>query len=164
MNKGHKKAVTQVAIIASDNNMLQNGDIHPLDLVVTTSTDSTARTWSLMNGECHKVLVGHTGAVNCVALDPHNNRHVYTGGADSVIKCWDSITGDLLRDLKGHEGTILCLVSHNRILYSGSADHTARAWAMEYGECTRVYWRNTSSVTCVQYFKGIGISFVIQFQ
>ena len=143
-------------MIAGDEQMLQNGEIHALDLVVTTSTDSTARTWSLASGECHKILIGHIGAVNCVALDPHNKRNIYTGGADSLIKCWDSITGDLLRDLKGHDATILCLFTHNRILYSGSADHTARAWAMEYGECTRIYWRNTSSVTCVQYFEGIG--------
>ncbi|CAG2123610.1 unnamed protein product, partial [Medioppia subpectinata] len=38
---------------------------------------------------------------------------------------------------------------------SGSADHTARAWALEYGECTRIYWRNTSSVTTIQYYDGI---------
>ncbi|CAG2113302.1 unnamed protein product [Medioppia subpectinata] len=154
--EGHNKAVTQVAMITTDEQMLEKGCIHELDLIVTTSTDTTARTWSLLTGECHKVLIGHKGSVNCIALDPNNKRHIYTGGADSLIKCWDSITGDLIRDLRGHGGAILCLLSHNRILYSGSADHTARAWALEYGECTRIYWRNTSSVTTIQYYDGIG--------
>ncbi|XP_054162840.1 WD repeat-containing protein 86-like [Oppia nitens] len=153
--EGHDKAVTQVAIICNDEYRLQNGLIHELDLVVTASTDTTVRIWTLITGECHKVLVGHKGPVNCVVSDSNNKRHVYTGGADAVIKCWDVITGDLIRDLKGHESAILCLTSHNRILYSGSADQTARAWAMEYGECTRVYWRNTNAVTCVQYYDGI---------
>lgn len=144
-------------MIATDELMLQNGRIHPMDLLITTSTDSTVRTWFLVNGERHKVMVGHRGAVNCLALDPHNKHHAYTGGADGLIKCWDLITGELIRDLKGHEDTVLCLVTHKRILYSGSADHTARAWAIEYGECTRTYWRNTSSVSCVQYYNGIGM-------
>jgi WD40 repeat protein len=151
--------VTQAALIAVDNDLSANGVMHELDLIVTTSTDCTVRTWSLLTGECRKVLTGHNGPVNCVAVDPNNKRQIYTAGADYIIKCWDCITGDLIRDLKGHEGTVLCLLAHNRILYSGSADHTARAWAMEYGECTRIYWRNSSSVTCVQYFDGIGRRF-----
>ena len=125
---------------------------------MTTSIDTTVRTWSLLTGECHKVLDGHRGAVNCLALDPHNRRHAYTGGADGLIKLWDLITGDLIKDLKGHEDTILCLITHKRILYSGSADRTARAWAIEFGECTRIYYRNESSVSCVQYYDGIGMN------
>ncbi|OTF70262.1 hypothetical protein BLA29_008195, partial [Euroglyphus maynei] len=71
------------------------------------------------------------------------------------IKNWDVITGEFIRDLNGHEGSILCLLVHKRILYSGSTDRTVRAWAMEFGQCTRVYYQNKAPVSCLQYFKGI---------
>lgn len=124
-------------------------------IVITTSADGTARTFNLATGEPRHVLEGHTGPINCLALDPKEKQYCYTAGSDHVIKCWDVITGDHLRDLVGHQNTILSLYAHNRILYSGSSDHTARAWAMEFGENTRVYYRNTASVTNVYYYKGI---------
>lgn len=123
--------------------------------MITTSTDFTARTWSLGSGECRKVLGGHTASVNCVVADPQNKRHIFTAGGDHVIKCWDIITGDLIRELKGHEGTVLCLYAHKTMLYSGSSDKTARAWVMEFGECTRIFWRNQRGVSCVRYYDGM---------
>lgn len=142
-------------MIVEDDDLLADGILHELDLVVTSSVDSTIRLWSPLNGECHKVLRGHNGSVNCIAVDKNNKRQIYSAGEDFVIKCWDCITGDVLRELKGHEGSVLCLLIHNRILYSGSADRTARAWATEFGECTRIFWRNRASVTCIKYFDGI---------
>jgi WD40 repeat protein len=144
-----------VALIVENDRLIKEGRIHELDLIVTTSTDWTVRTWFLLTGESHKVMRGHNGSVNCVAVDPNNKTQIYTAGADYVIKCWDCVTGDLLRELKGHQDTILCLLAQNRILYSGSCDRTARAWAMEFGECTRIYWKNSGSVTCIRYLDGI---------
>ncbi len=154
--QGHERSVTQVGVVVTDASLLESGIIQELDIVVTTSADGTARTWSLASGEQRHVLAGHSGPVNCMAVDPKETQYVYTAGADWVIKCWDVVTGEHLRDLKGHQQAVLCLLSHNRILYSGSADNTVRAWAMEFGQCTRIYYRNTSAITCIQYFNGIG--------
>lgn len=148
-------------MMVPDLSLLETGIIQELDIVVTTSADGTARTWSLATGEQRHILSGHSGPVNCMAVDPKETQYVYTAGSDWVIKCWDVITGEHLRDLKGHQNAVLCLVSHNRILYSGSADNTVRAWAMEFGQCTRIYYRNTSAITCIQYFNGIGQFLVV---
>lgn len=145
-----------MVIVNNDQNqMLQQDVIQELDMVVTTSTDGTARIYNLATGELRHILLGHDGAINCLAIDPKETRFVYTAGADSFIKNWNIITGEFIRDLNGHEGSILCMISHNRILYSGSVDRTVRAWAMEFGQCTRVYYQNTAPVNCLQYFKGI---------
>lgn len=147
-----------MAIVSIDDEsfeQLQNGIIHPLDIVVTTSIDGTARTYNLVSGELRHILASHQGPINCLEVDPKDRQFIYTGGGDSVIKCWDVITGEHLRDLTGHQDSILCLLSHKSILYSGSADNTVRAWATEFGQCTRIFYRNTASVTCIQYFKGI---------
>ncbi|KAH9425339.1 WD repeat-containing protein 86 [Dermatophagoides pteronyssinus] len=129
--------------------------IQELDIIITTSTDGRAITYSLATGELRHILDGHKGPINCLAIDGKESSFIYTAGADSVIKNWDVITGEFIRDLSGHEGSILCLLAHKRILYSGSTDRTVRAWAMEFGQCTRVYYQNTAPVSCLQYFKGI---------
>ena len=38
------------------------------DFLVSGSSDSTSRVWSLKSMECLHVLEGHTDAVNCVAI------------------------------------------------------------------------------------------------
>nr|XP_027205194.1 WD repeat-containing protein 86-like [Dermatophagoides pteronyssinus] len=153
----HEKSVTQAALvnILSKNDMLSKGIIQELDIIITTSTDGRAITYSLATGELRHILDGHKGPINCLAIDGKESSFIYTAGADSVIKNWDVITGEFIRDLSGHEGSILCLLAHKRILYSGSTDRTVRAWAMEFGQCTRVYYQNTAPVSCLQYFKGI---------
>ncbi|XP_075587505.1 uncharacterized protein LOC124498987 [Dermatophagoides farinae] len=153
----HQKSVTQVAIInfESQNQLLSKGVIQELDIIISTSTDGTAMTYSLATGELRHIFTGHEGPINCLAIDGKESSFVYTAGADSVIKNWDVITGEFVRDLIGHEGSILCLLAQNRILYSGSTDRTVRAWAMDVGQCTRVYYQNTAPVSCLQYFKGI---------
>lgn len=155
--QGHVKSVTQVNAVSHDpDDRIERGVIHELNnIVITASADGTARTWSLATGELRHQLVGHSGPINCLAVDPKDPQIAYTAGSDHEIKCWNIITGELLRNLVGHQGAVLCLLAYNRILYSGSSDGTARAWAMEFGQNTRIYYGSHSSVTVIQYADGI---------
>ena len=47
-------------------------------LLVTGSTDATAKVWQVASGCCHQTLRGHTGAVLCLVLDAPG-RTAFTG-------------------------------------------------------------------------------------
>ena len=52
-------------------------------------------------GQCLNVLVGHSCAVNSVAVDRHGKIAV-TAGADGTGRVWDLATGSCVQLLLGH--------------------------------------------------------------
>lgn len=52
-------------------------------------------------GRCLKVLNGHDGAVNSVAVD-HSGKLAVTAGEDGVGRVWDVTSGDCIQLLLGH--------------------------------------------------------------
>lgn len=77
-------------------------------LLVTGSTDGTAKVWQVASGCCHQTLRGHTGAVLCLVLDTHSHT-AFTGSTDATIRAWDILSGAQLRVLREHRGSIICL-------------------------------------------------------
>jgi WD40 repeat protein len=73
-------------------------------------------------------LLGHKGAVKCVALSA-NGKRLYSGG-DKTIKLWDLETGKDILPLRGHFEWVSCLAlsPDGQRLYSRSEDTTIRAW------------------------------------
>ncbi|XP_053465101.1 WD repeat-containing protein 86 isoform X2 [Nycticebus coucang] len=77
-------------------------------LLVTGSTDGTAKVWQVASGCCHQTLRGHTGAVLCLVLDTPS-RTAFTGSTDATVRTWDILSGEQLRVFREHQGSIICL-------------------------------------------------------
>ena len=67
-----------------------------MDIVMTVS-----RAVLQEEGVCTSVMVGHTGAVNTVAVDTVGAFAV-TGGADGTGRVWDLSSGTCMQLLLGH--------------------------------------------------------------
>jgi WD40 repeat protein len=67
-------------------------------LLVTTSTDGTARLWSARSGELVTVLASHKEGVTCAAFSP-DGQTLATGSTDDTVKLWHVSTGQELLTL-----------------------------------------------------------------
>ncbi|MGB8297922.1 MAG: DUF4062 domain-containing protein, partial [Polyangia bacterium] len=96
---------------------------------------------------CLRVLEGHTGSVESVALHVDGRRAV-TGSADKTVQVWDLDTGDRLRTLRGHTNAVTSLVlrADGRRAVTGSSDKTVRVWDLDTGDCLRVLEGHSSRV------------------
>lgn len=74
--------------------------------VVSGSRDATLRVWSIPEGRCLRVLVGHLAAVRCVQYD---GKVVVSGAYDYFVKVWNPDTGECLHTLAGHTNRVYSL-------------------------------------------------------
>ncbi|XP_035957965.1 WD repeat-containing protein 86 isoform X3 [Halichoerus grypus] len=122
-------------------------------LLVTGSTDGTAKVWQVTSGCCHQTLRGHTGAVLCLVLDTPSHT-AFTGSTDTTIRAWDILSGEQLRVFREHQGSVICLELVNRHVYSGSADRTVKCWLADTGERVRTFAAHRHSVSALKYHAG----------
>ncbi|KAI5942735.1 WD repeat-containing protein 86 [Manis javanica] len=122
-------------------------------LLVTGSTDGTAKVWQVASGCCHQTLRGHTGAVLCLALDTPGHT-AFTGSTDGTIRSWDILSGEQLRVFQEHQGSVICLELVNQHVYSGSADRTVKCWVADTGEPVRTFTAHRHSVSALKYHAG----------
>ncbi|XP_072820248.1 WD repeat-containing protein 86 isoform X14 [Vicugna pacos] len=122
-------------------------------LLVTGSTDGTAKVWQVASGCCHQTLRGHTGAVLCLVLDTPSHT-AFTGSTDATIRAWDILSGEQLRVFREHQGSVICLELVNRHVYSGSADRTVKCWLADTGESVRTFAAHGHSVSALKYHAG----------
>ncbi|XP_072619256.1 WD repeat-containing protein 86 isoform X3 [Vulpes vulpes] len=122
-------------------------------LLVTGSTDGTAKVWQVASGCCHQTLRGHTGAVLCLVLDTPSHT-AFTGSTDATIRAWDILSGEQLRVFREHQGSVICLELVNRHVYSGSADRTVKCWLADTGERVRTFAAHRHSVSALKYHAG----------
>jgi len=83
---GHTGGITSVNF-STDNN-----------LILTTSSDNTARIWDMATGKELQVLIGHSESIATGNFNS-NNKLVVTAG-DSTARIWDVNSGELLHVLK----------------------------------------------------------------
>ncbi|XP_036086545.1 WD repeat-containing protein 86 isoform X7 [Rousettus aegyptiacus] len=132
-------------------------------LLVTGSTDGTAKVWQVASGSCHQTLRGHTGAVLCLVLDAPSHT-AFTGSTDATVRAWDILSGEQLRVFREHQGSVICLELPNRPprppqlanqhVYSGSADRTVKCWLADTGERVRTFTAHRHSVSALKYHAG----------
>jgi WD40 repeat protein len=67
-------------------------------LLVTASSDRTARVWDARSGRAIRVLTGHTAPVFDAAFSP-DGRRIATVSGDSTGRLWDTATGRQLKKL-----------------------------------------------------------------
>jgi len=105
--------------------------------------DQAATSWV-----CFRVLRGHKGAVNAVAvMDSSSGRmskrkqRVVSASADGTVRLWDVLSGELLQRLTQHTGSVTALALRYQspseqgsggpaveFVVSASCDHTVRLW------------------------------------
>jgi WD40 repeat protein/serine/threonine protein kinase len=97
--------------------------------------------WNQSQGEQLKTLLGHSGAVNCVAYAP-DGRILASGSFDHTIKLWNAATGDLIRTCAGHSANVVSLAfsKDGRILASAAEDGLILFWDVRT-------WNITSTLT-----------------
>ena len=77
-------------------------------LLITGSSDNTAKAWSLMSPVSVVEYTGHGSGVLCLAMK-EGERELFTGSSDGTVRSWDVETGQSLMVFDGHQGAVLCL-------------------------------------------------------
>jgi hypothetical protein len=101
------------------------------DVVLTGSSDSTARLWNLRGQEIQK-FSGHTDKVTSVAFSS-SGQFVLTGSKDNTARLWDAKFGKELQQFQGHSWTVssVALLSDDKFALTGSYDGTVRLWKVD---------------------------------
>jgi WD40 repeat protein/transcriptional regulator with XRE-family HTH domain len=112
----------------------------------------TALLEALTRGMIQRRFIGHTAAVNGVALAP-DGKYGLTGSADFSARLWDVTTGAEIRQYTGHTGAInsVTFAPDGRSILTGSADRTARLWDRASGRELRRFVGHTDVVNDVAF-------------
>ncbi len=104
-------------------------------LLVTTSSDRSAKIWSASTGELVTAPLMHPEHVRVATFDSTGTR-LATGSYDSAARIWDAETGELLSGPLKSENSIwrLDFSPDGRYLVTASLDHTARIWHIDSGK------------------------------
>ena len=70
-------------------------------LVLTASSDKTAKIWDAHSGALLQTLAGHNAGLKTARFSPDGSRAL-TASQDTTAKIWDVKTGKLLLTLAGH--------------------------------------------------------------
>jgi WD40 repeat protein len=102
-------------------------------LLVTASSDQTARVWSVPELSPLAVLRGHQDDVEMAAVSPDGTR-IVTASRDHRLRIFD-LAGRLAMELEGHQADALSVewVRGGRELVSSGDDGTVRRWQADSG-------------------------------
>ena len=78
------------------------------NMVLTASSDRTARLWDAQSGKELKSLEGHGGKVLQAAFS-NDGRRVATASDDGTARIWDVATGTELASMDCQSGAVLCV-------------------------------------------------------
>jgi WD40 repeat protein len=102
-------------------------------LLVTASSDYSARIWQLPSLRLRAVLDGHDDDVDMAVFSPDGGL-IATCALDRVVRVFD-VSGHLKKTFRGHTGNIISLLwrPDGKRLVSSSVDGTVREWDLEIG-------------------------------
>ena len=102
-------------------------------LLVSASSDYSARIWNVPSMRLKAVLTGHEDDVDMAVFSPAGTR-VATCALDRTIRIFD-LAGHCLKILRGHTGNILSVAwtRDGTCLVSSSVDGTIREWDASSG-------------------------------
>src|SRR5262249_43957531 len=81
-------------------------------------------------GRVIKVLEGHSGRIDSLAISPDGER-IFSGGKDdNTVRAWDVASGEERATYRGHTERVHCLAisPDGRRLASGGEDRVIRVW------------------------------------
>lgn len=107
------------------------------NLLLTGSTDKTARIWDCFLGSCMYVLSGHKSTIRCAIL---TEEYAITASRDSTIRIWCIKTGECKHILTGHRGSIreIKAIEGRPYIVSISYDGTSILWDYKKGQGVRL--------------------------
>lgn len=119
-------------------------------LLVSGSTDKTARVWDMTNSKPLKVLTGHTDSIWSVALSQFAKICV-TASNDKTARVWDIEAGSTLRILIGHSNWVYStsISTDGKRCLTGSFDCTVRLWDTQTGETLRTLMGHKKEIMSV---------------
>ena len=135
---GHSSPVIS-AVFSADGTLLMSG-----------SDDQTIRVWDMAaRGQIIRVLQGHYGVVNALAVPPRTSdgqELLVSGSYDKTVRLWDVRSGRTLAILRGHSKWLHALVftPDARLLASGSDGQTVRVWDGRTGRVLHTLRGHTS--------------------
>jgi len=105
-------------------------------VLVTGSTDRTAKIWDCSLGVCLKTLYGHTSTVRVVKIA---EECVITGARDNTVRVWCIKTGQCRYVLQGHSSSVrdIAIIEGQPLFVSGSYDGRAILWNYRTGQGVR---------------------------
>ncbi|KAI5171316.1 F-box and WD-40 domain protein 7 [Nematocida sp. LUAm3] len=121
------------------------------NILVTGSTDRTAKIWDCFLGLCLFTLSGHKSTIRCVIIA---GERVITGSRDATIGVWCIKTGKPIFLLRGHTSSIREVkeVEGKPFIISGSYDGQVILWNYISGEMYKVLLclpRRIYSLVCI---------------
>lgn len=121
-------------------------------IIASGSSDKTLRLWDVQNGDCLRILKGHTNWIWSVAFSPQGHL-LASGSADKTVKLWDIDNGRCLMTLVGHANVVrsLAFSPQGDCLASVSEDETIKLWDVETGECFK-------TLRCDRPYEGMDIT------
>ncbi len=140
-----------LTIMRGHNAKVNSVDFNPdAKLIVTSSSDNTARIWSVDSGQNLRVWYDHKGAVNKALFSPDGNL-VATVSDDHTAKLWDVVGGHELRTLAGHTGPVkdVAFSRDGLRLATASDDGTARIWEVTTGQSSATLSQHAGKVKTV---------------
>jgi WD40 repeat protein len=112
--------------------------------------------WDLDQERPELTLVGQSGIVNFVAVDPTGSR-VAAAGGDGSVMVWDATDGNPMLVLRGHTGfaSYVAFSSDGSRLASAGVDGTVRIWALDRAElvelATTALTRDLTDAECREF-------------
>jgi guanine nucleotide-binding protein subunit beta-2-like 1 protein len=102
-------------------------------VVVSGSSDSTVKVWSLSDFRCAATLRGHQSGVNTVTVSPDGSLCA-SAGRDGVAKLWDLTRSEHLYELTCNEPINQIVFSPNRYWLCVATDSGLRVYDLETKE------------------------------
>lgn len=97
-----------------------------------------------------RCLVGHTGRVCALAIEP-DNQWIASGAYDSTIRVWDVLAGKLKVALTGHTECVrgLAISERSPFLFSCAEDKRVLCWDLQHNCVVRDFFGHLSAVYAV---------------
>ena len=84
-------------------------------MILTASTDNTAKLWDADTGKLIRSFHGHNDPVNSAVFSKDGGR-ILTASHDNTAKLWNVETGQLIHSFQGHKSAVKSAVFSSTII------------------------------------------------
>jgi WD40 repeat protein len=116
-------------------------------LLVSGSSDTTARVWNPVTGAGVVVLRGHAKKVNTAAFSP-DGKMIVTASDDQTARLWDALTGNFIRTVGPQAQAVACarFSPDGKWVVTASGDGVAQIWDADTNELKTTLRGHTGAV------------------